>query len=211
MKNKIIILKDGYSFISNTGDNKADCSISLIIGTSKRILVDTGLPLDRDYLIKALKDNGLNVEDVDVVVGTHGHSDHISNIGLFPHSLIIVSCDICHGDTYYDNELVKGIVYPVDEGIDVMFTPGHTGRDVSVVVRHTEHGTVVVAGDLFESEQDIENSSRWKSVSENPDVQLKSRSQVAEIADCVVPGHGPMFTLTQNHKEIIRQQMCSSN
>jgi len=52
-------------------------------------------------------DQGLNVTDVHVVVGTHGHSDHIGNIGLFPSSLIIVSCDICRGDIYYENDLLK--------------------------------------------------------------------------------------------------------
>jgi glyoxylase-like metal-dependent hydrolase (beta-lactamase superfamily II) len=206
MKNKVFVLKDGYAFTQESGEHRANCSITLIIGSQKNILVDTGLPADKDAIITGLKDHGLGVENIHIVIGTHGHSDHIGNIGLFPHSLIIVSCDICRGDVYYDNDLAKGFSYSLDAGIDVIYTPGHTGRDVSVVVCDTHQGTVVVAGDLFESESDIEDPSRWKDVSENHGIHFESRSRVADLADYVVPGHGPMFRLTERHKELIRLQ-----
>ena len=40
------------------------------------------------YYCAALKEEGLTTEDVNVVVGTHGHSDHVGNLNLFPHSLL---------------------------------------------------------------------------------------------------------------------------
>jgi len=209
MKNNVVVLKEGYSFVSEIGEHKADCSISLVIGSQKNILVDTGLPVDKEFIISALKSHGLEVQNIDVVVGTHGHSDHIGNIGLFPDALLIVSCDICRRDVYLDNKLTQDVPYALDADIDVMYTPGHTGRDVSVVVRDSQHGTVVIAGDLFESESDIEDANRWIEVSENLAIQAQSRSRVAAVTDYIVPGHGSMFKLTNNHKKLIAGQETS--
>ena len=53
---------------------------------------------------------------------------------------------------------------------------------------------MVVAGDLFEKEEDIENPDLWKEAgSENEEVQEKNRNKVLEMADFIVPGHGKMF------------------
>ena len=42
--------------------------------------------------------------------------------------------------------LLQDIPYNLDVGIDVIYTPGHTGRDVSVCVGNTTLGTIVVSG-----------------------------------------------------------------
>jgi len=52
-------------------------------------------------LLLALSDRGLQLSNVTHVVCSHGHSDHVGNLGLFPDALLIVSYDICRGDTYY--------------------------------------------------------------------------------------------------------------
>lgn len=51
--------------------------------------------------VVALSDHGLHYSDITHVVCSHGHSDHVGNLGLFPDALLIVSYDICRGDTYY--------------------------------------------------------------------------------------------------------------
>ena len=47
----------------------------------------------------------------------------------------------------------------------VIATPGHTLDSVSVVVvtGTKEQGTVVIAGDNFEKEEDLEDPELWKS------------------------------------------------
>jgi len=57
--------------------------------------------------LTALGDRGLRYSDITHVVGSHGHSDHVGNLNLFPDALLIVSYDICRGDTYFDNGLAK--------------------------------------------------------------------------------------------------------
>ena len=49
---------------------------------------------------------------------------------------------MCSGSTL----MVQGVPYVLDEHTVVLPTPGHTGSDISVVVRNTPIGTVVVAG-----------------------------------------------------------------
>jgi len=66
-------------------------------------------------------------------------------------------------------------------------------------------------GDLFESELDIENPSLWKAVSEQPQRQSSSRhNTVTQFAvSVIVPGHGAMFQLTNDHVTLLKSQNSS--
>ncbi|XP_028285162.1 metallo-beta-lactamase domain-containing protein 1 isoform X2 [Parambassis ranga] len=132
----LAVLKVGYCLSQTDGTFKADGTITLITGL-KIILVDTGGPWDKDFLVMSLKERGLKPEDINVVVGTHGHSDHIGNLSLFPTAMTIVGFDISKGDTYLPNKLSEGQPYTIDEHVSVIPTPGHTGQDVSIQVKGT--------------------------------------------------------------------------
>ena len=55
-----------------------------------------------------------------------------------------------------------------------------------------------ILGDIFERKEDIDNPEMWISEggSINPKRQTQSRSEILKIADYIVPGHGPMFKVT---------------
>lgn len=57
-------------------------------------------------------------------------------------------------------------------------------------------------GDLFEREEDIADPSLWQYVagSEDPEKQRQNRNKILQIADWIVPGHGPMFKVTAEMK-----------
>ncbi|XP_051557652.1 uncharacterized protein mblac1 isoform X3 [Myxocyprinus asiaticus] len=110
----VSVLKEGYCTAQPDGSFKADGTISLITGPNT-VLVDTGGPWDRDFLVARLKEKGLTPDSVALVVGTHGHSDHVGNLGLFPDAKIIVGCDISVGDRYLPNQLAEGQPYPIDD------------------------------------------------------------------------------------------------
>ena len=58
----------------------------------------------------------------------------------------------------------------------------------------TNEGIIVVAGDTFEKEEDLEDDNIWKLAgSENEELQQKSREEILAMADFIVPGHGPKF------------------
>lgn len=79
--------------------------------------------------------------------------------------------------------------------VSVIPTPGHTAQDVSVQVRGTTAGTVLVAGDLFESYSDEET---WRDLSVNTAVQEVSRQAALQTADVIIPGHGLPFRVVRN-------------
>ncbi|KAM3590918.1 uncharacterized protein V6R79_018845 [Siganus canaliculatus] len=190
------VLKVGYCIPQNDGTFKADGTITLITGP-RAILVDTGGPWDREFLLTSLSSRGLQPGDINVVVGTHGHSDHIGNLNLFPNALTIVGYDISEGDTYRSNRLAEGHAYSIDEHVSVIPSPGHTGQDVSVQVKGTSAGTVLVAGDLFECHSDEDS---WQDLSMNTAVQKISRQEALHTADIIIPGHGLPFKVLRTDK-----------
>ena len=73
---------------------------------------------------------------------------------------------------------------------------------VSVIVKTQENKTVVIAGDLFEKEEDLRDSSIWVDAgSEDKKQQEIQRLRILELAEFIVPGHGPMFKVTTDAKE----------
>lgn len=74
--------------------------------------------------------------------------------------------------------------------VSIIPTPGHTGRDVSVLVKGTVVGQVLVAGDLFECCADEDS---WRELSENPEVQDGNRQTALTTVDVIIPGHGAPF------------------
>ncbi|NWX41139.1 MBLC1 protein, partial [Steatornis caripensis] len=182
------------------GTVRADGSITLVWGGPVTALVDTGGPWDRRRLLRLLADRGLSPRDLTHVVCTHGHSDHVGNLNLFPDATLAVGTDVSRGDgRYLRHGLRDGRPYVLDPGrLEVVATAGHTLGHVSVVVRQTALGTAVVAGDLFEREDD---EGEWRALSEDPETQERSRRRVLAVADVIVPGHGPPFRVFREGEE----------
>lgn len=185
----VFVLKEGYVKTDEQGSSRADGTITLLKG-HQIIVVDTGGPWDRELLLQRLTGHSLKPTDVTYVVCTHGHSDHVGNLNLFPEATIMVSFDISRGDRYLSHDFRSGHPFQIDSWVEVFATPGHTGSDTSVLVRGTALGTVVVAGDLFEREGD---DGSWQELSENPTVQEQNRQKVLQMADVIIPGHGAPF------------------
>lgn len=188
------MLKEGYCREGEKkGSFKASGTITVVKGEHHNILVDTGNPWDTGELLSELSKANLEIKDIHYVVCTHGHSDHVGNLNIFLQSTHIVGHDIAYKDNYEDIAFKEGEPYEIEDNIEVISTPGHMHHDISVVVKNTKHGTVVIAGDLFECEKDLDDSTIWKEKSEDKELQEQSRQRVLEIADYIIPGHGPGF------------------
>lgn len=74
-------------------------------------------------------------------------------------------------------------------------SPGHTGQDVSVQVKGVSVGTVLVAGDLFESCSDEDS---WRELSMNTAVQEVNRQEALRTVDVIIPGHGLPFRIVKS-------------
>lgn len=66
---------------------------------------------------------------------------------------------------------------------------------------------------MFEKEEDILTPSIWKSLG-TPEL-LKSqsvmRSRIINLADFIIPGHGPMFRVTDTMREIVKSQLIQGD
>uniref|UniRef100_A0A2P2I6F7 Metallo-beta-lactamase domain-containing protein 1 n=1 Tax=Hirondellea gigas TaxID=1518452 RepID=A0A2P2I6F7_9CRUS len=202
------VLYDGYSCIEN-GNMRANCSCVLIKG-KPNVIVDTMTAWDKDKIIKGLSSHGLAPSDIQYLVGTHGHSDHVGNLNLFTEARHIVGFTIYENDEFFLHPFETGERYSISDAITVVPTPGHMAEHVSILVASVNHGMVAIAGDLFEKEEDIANPRLWQDAgSEQPHAQKTHRSCVADLADHIVPGHGPMFTVTEEHRALLKEQLES--
>ena len=74
------------------------------------------------------------------------------------------------------------------EDIKIIKTPGHSYDALSLLVK-TDQGIVAIVGDVFWKE----NSPEQDPYATNPEQLEQSRQQVLNIADYIIPGHGPMY------------------
>lgn len=180
----------GESLVLENGACKAWGSITLVCG-EKNLLVDTGLPSQKELILKSLLSYGISADEIDYVVLTHGHSDHIGNNNLFEKSIFIMDNDVCQGDSYTFHDFSKTCL-ELFEGVQIMGTPGHTDHDLTVIVR-SDLGVYAIAGDIFEKKEDLQEPELWQAWSKQPSLQEKQRARILELADFIVPGHGQLY------------------
>ncbi|KAK9738696.1 Metallo-beta-lactamase superfamily [Popillia japonica] len=185
---EVVVLFNGYS-CNTEGGSQSNCTCTLIKGP-KNIIVDTMTAWDGNRLQNALEEQGLKCSDIDYVVCTHGHSDHIGCNYLFQCAMHIVGFCISKNHYYFDFDFSTGKPYFIDQKVRVIPTPGHTMQDVSVIVS-TNKGSYGITGDLFENKDD---EDIWHTLGvDNAELQAKHRNEMLKYVDFIVPGHGPMF------------------
>ena len=121
--------------------------------------------------VQALKDLGIDAQDVKTIINTHLHWDHCFNNALFPNAKIYVQkkeiqfaiSPLPTQYVYYEShqlgmtpQWIKSMDrfvvvdgdYPLQDGIDLIFTPGHTPGFQSVLV-NTADGKYLIASDFI--------------------------------------------------------------
>lgn len=90
----------------------------------KIIMVDTGSELNREELKKDLTEIKIKPSEINIIILTHNHYDHVENIELFKNAKIYGSKKDFHKNKILDiNELKLN-------GIIIIETPGHTPGSV---------------------------------------------------------------------------------
>ncbi|XP_077287706.1 metallo-beta-lactamase domain-containing protein 1 isoform X2 [Arctopsyche grandis] len=207
----IYVLYNGYSSLNvNSKTMKANCTCTLIKGPSN-IIVDTMTPWDKDKIIKGLNEHNLMPEDINYVINSHGHSDHIGNNNLFLKAMHIVGLSVSIKDVYYLSAFENGASYKINDDIEIIPTPGHTLSDVTTIVKTLNKGLCAVTGDLFECKEDIDKAEIWMEAgSESPERQKYHRFTIANMVDWIFPGHGEPFESTLEVRGKLKQQLQSS-
>lgn len=184
MNPTVKIIKPGYFKWIGRNRCRTGSNVILIIDGKKKILVDTGSPGEDKKIIAGLKKEKLKPKDIDIVILTHPHADHIANNFLFPKALFIDSLGEFKGDKY----LLAAAERKITKNVRITRTPGHALEDISIIVNNTEFGIITVIGDLFWRGGD----NKLLQV-ESPKNLAASRKKILLIADYLIPGHGEMF------------------
>jgi N-acyl homoserine lactone hydrolase len=184
-----MIRRDGLAVL------EAHSTVTLISSGQRRMLVDTSSPEYRGRLLQALAAKGIGPDDIEVLVLTHMHHDHIGNIGLFPNAVI------------YAHELespgrnIKRVKQDMElwDGVGLMHTPGHTRGSMSVMVRAERR--YAITGDAIPTQ---DNVRKWvpPGMHYDREVAMDSLSRLVSMADTIVPGHGPAFETNEQRTVI---------
>ena len=180
------VLQKGY-FYWEEDVLHADSTVVLVT-SDKKILVETGGRGSADKIITALKKEGREPKDIDLVICTHNHMDHLWNNYLFENAEIFEAGVLYRKDGTF--VVVEDL--NVAEGVEIVPTPGHTPEDHTILVRTTE-GIYAITGDLIMSEELLKSGDT--SFSHDAKLQKKNQNKILEKADFIVPGHGKMFSV----------------
>ena len=205
-----------HAFIwdSMTSNN---CNTYLIDG-SERILIDPGHVMHFDHVRKGLGELGLGVEDIDVVIVTHAHPDHIEAVRLFKGGAARVAMHemawqlIASFGPMIDPNMDINLLRPDvflgegktemgDVAFEVVHTPGHSPGSVSL---YWPEKKALFAGDLI-FEQGIGRTD----IPGGDGAQLKdSIRRVADLdVELLLPGHGGVIRGKTAVQENFRQVM----
>ena len=168
-----------------------------LIKSDKNILVDTGYFEDKEALLLVLAEENLTPDQVDIVIITHMHMDHVVNTYLFENAKIFCKLRKDYIGQYHIPkekclqrfELIDGTEIAKD--VSILLTPGHTEDHMSVLVK-TEKGNVVIAGDAIADESFADMSVKPPLATDLIDYD-ESRKKIIAVADYIIPGHGDMF------------------
>jgi len=173
-----------------------------LIKTDKNIIVDTGSFLDKDKIISGLKEENLTCDDIDIVILTHLHLDHLVNTYLFKNAKIFCkftgggysgqfhtpSEGCLQGAEIFDNAKIA-------EDVEFLLTPGHTVDMISVLVK-TDKGNIVVCGDAMPSKNFIDMEKKpIVNLIYNLELFDESRKKILDVADYIIPGHGGLIKI----------------
>jgi glyoxylase-like metal-dependent hydrolase (beta-lactamase superfamily II) len=140
---------------------------------------------------------------VDIIIHTHLHNDHCENDGLCPNAEIYVQqaeLDFFRNphpiDHRYYSDVLDGVNLKAIEGdteivdgIEVLFTPGHTPGGQSVVI-DTEAGKAVITGLCCNSENfPAGGGVICPGVHINAIEAYESMKRIREVADLIIPLH----------------------
>lgn len=187
--NSVKVLIQGYARQIKEGWLASSTTV-LVRSNGKNIIVDPGC--NRARLLESLKKEKLKTKDVDYVVLTHNHPDHVLLAGVFENAKVVDELYV------YGEEVIArhgGTIPGTD--LKVIRTPGHVDEHCSLVVP-TGKATYVVAGDVFwwlDDEKQEVDVGKPDHDTGHMDLEklIVSRKKILEIADYIIPGHGKMF------------------
>ena len=194
---------DGQTF------NIGSTNVVLIRDQGKNIMVDPGILQIGRYgaFPKRLAEYGLKPDDIDIVVNTHCHYDHIEGNYLFRGKPLIIhekELEYCRklywpefADAFMgimDVDAING-TKQLTKSVKVIETLGHTPGSITVLAE-TEEGLVACVGDAVIVKEDLLELKAPQVVTKNTstEIAIESLKRIAALNPVlVIPGHDAPF------------------
>ena len=116
---------------------------TLLIGNNKKILIDVGFSYPK--MLKTLKEYGVLPKDIDAILITHTHSDHISGLSTF-----IKKNEI----TVYSNEkMLPELVKIIPEDMISIMDDEYSIGEFNITCIHTSHDAIGSVGFIINDDK----------------------------------------------------------
>ena len=102
---------------------------TLLIGNNKKILIDVGFSYPK--MIMNLKEYGVSPKDIDAVLITHTHSDHVGGLSTF-----IKKNNI---SVYANEKMLKELVKYIPEEMIIVMNDEYSIGEFNITCIHTSH------------------------------------------------------------------------
>ena len=209
---RVDLIAQGWTL--NTSEGRLGfCGVTLIETGCRRILVDVAQVGRRQLIMDRLAERGLSATDIDTVIMTHAHWDHLLNADAFEHAEFVVHTDerdyvrSPHKNDWatpkYTNAIFERLrVREVREGdqvvpgVTIIETPGHTVGSISVLV-NSGGGTICVAGDALPHARSV-FTRQPAIVFDTEEHASASIAKILDAADTIYPGHDRPFRKEQS-------------
>lgn len=187
--------------------NVNNCNTYLIKTPDKNILIDPGLSPYFDHVARGLKQLEMSIKDIDVVICTHAHPDHIEAVHLFDKANTLFALHETEWIQFREEVQYLGGLTKTDldrfspdfflnEGelkvgeivLEVFHTPGHTPGSVTLYWKD--------AGALFTGDLIFKDGLGRTDLKGGSGAQLKNsiRRVAALGAEWMLSGHGNMVS-----------------
>jgi len=213
----IDLILEGWSVGMDQG-NAAFCGVTLIRGATKNILVDVAHVGRRSLLVDNLAKAELTPADIDTVVLTHSHWDHILNADVFKNAEFLLHpneieyAKAPHPHDWATPDYTWSILErcnirevregdQVDEGISVILTPGHTRGSISLVVDQPD-GSIAVCGDALPNAATALAGCPYLIFWDEEDARTSAR-KILDAAQVLYPGHDRPFRIADGQVSYI--------
>ena len=162
----------------------------------------------RGFLVKSLREKGLETDDIDIVILTHMHWDHCQNTDLFTKARVLVNpteIDYARAPNKWDLAVAAGMAdmmrnMKVDtvsegdkvvDGVTIIETPGHTKGHMSILA-DIDGEKVLLAGDAMPESGSIARGLPYNVFWDVSDAQESVEKMVA-ASNVFYPGHDRPF------------------
>lgn len=158
--------------------------VYLLQSQNKNILIDTSSKENENELIQELKNLNLKPENIDIIILTHAHYDHVENIKLFENAKIYG--DFTHIINSNHTQIRIKKILPIEKlplkNLKIFKLPGHTTNDIAILYKNILFSGDIIFHGGYIGRNDFPESNSKK--------QKESLQKLSKIKfDILCPGH----------------------